>query len=206
MSMELHEEYFRRCRLGCPCVRYIDKSTLILRAKDVKNVEHPWLHIAIDTRPDGNHPNYYQFVVSASPVIYASPDFSHFSCHHTKQITDQRWEWDNYEGNLLAWVDQYKDNYTAIKSSEAVFVSWEMFCTSYDAWMANFLPDRILDCVCETFIRDTIEDRISAIKLVEDFVKDRFERVYVTWKNIKQTIENKHYADWLAEIINQQRS
>lgn len=200
--MELHEEYFIRKGLDCPCVRYADKSTLILRAKDLSNAEHPWLHLSINTMSDGNHPNYYHFVVSASPVIYASPDLSHFSYHNAKQLTEQRWEWDNYEANLLAWVDQHKDSYTAIQSSEAIFVSWEMFCTNYDAWSANFLPARILDVVYETFESDTAEKRMAAIRVVEEFVKERFERVYVTWKNIKQTIENKHYADWLATIVN----
>lgn len=198
--MDLHEEYFQRRNLDCPVIKYNDKSILILRAKEPGSV-NPWLHISIDSLPENNHPNYYQFLVMASPVVYASADFSHFSFHHAKEVARERWEWDNYENNLLAWIDQHKNTYEAIPSSEAIHVSWEMFCTCFDSWIANWLPYRFLDQIHETFYGEK-EKRRKHIQEVETHIKENYERVYVTWKNLRQTIESKNYADWLAQIVN----
>lgn len=202
MGLELHEEYFIRRQLKCPCVKFTERSTLILQAKDPKAVDNPWLHVSIEQKDEPNHPHFYEFVVSASPVVYSSPDFNHLTYQHSKEIVRQRWEWDNYEANLLAWMSQHSDAYRAIYSTEAVLVSWEMFCSNYDCWMANFLPLRVLDMIYETFTPLEVVQKLQLIRGVEDFIREKFERVYMTWRGIKQFTENKQYADWMAVIVN----
>lgn len=197
--MDLHEEYYSRKKLACPLVKHVERATMILKATD-KDCEWGWLHISISFTGDGQHPGQYQFVVSANPVIYSTPDFNHFS-HHSKVLSEQRWEWDQYEPELLKWAQAQKGKYRAIDSQDAVFVAWEMFVSNYDAWMANFLTFRIQEKIFQT-LKGQRAVRLGAMKETEEYIRERYERVYICWKNIKGAIEQKNYADWLAKVVN----
>jgi len=199
--MDLQEEYIRRRKVSTPVVRYVEKASLILRAKEGKQVPTNLLHLSIDYRQDTNHPSSYQFVVSANPVIYSTVDFSNFAYQHTKILLDQKWEWDQYESNLLAWVATNAESYVAIPSSEAVLVSCQLFLTNHDSWFANFMPCRVIDQLVYTLTGETAS-KISYINHVEEWLKSKYERVYACWKNIRQSLDNRNYADWLADIVN----
>jgi len=197
--MDLHEEYWSRRKVAAPLVKYPDRANMILKALD-KNNEWGWLHVSINFTGDGQHPGQYQFVVSANPIIYSTPDFNHFS-NHSKVISENRWEWDQLEPEVIKWAQSQKGKYQAVDSQDAIFVAWEMFVSNYDAWMANFLTFRVQDKIFHT-LKGQRTTRLAAIKEVENYIKDRYERVYICWKNIKGAIEQKTYADWLAKIVN----
>lgn len=199
--MDLQEEYILRRKIPAHFIKYVDRASLILRAKDGVKPEWNWLHVSIDCKQESNHPAHYQFVVAANPVIYASPDFSHFSYHHTKVLQEQRWEWDQYEASLTDWAMKNAQNYVAVPSSEAVFVSWEMFLANYDSWLANFLPYRVIDWVAGSLKGDK-DSRLENIREVEEWIKEKYERVFMCWRNIRQNLDQKSYADWLADVIN----
>ncbi len=199
--MEIHEEYITRRKVKSPLIRFVDRANLILKSRK-KDGEWGWLHVNILSEGDANHPLKFNFVVSANPTLYTTEDFKHFS-NHSKVLKEYKWEWDQYEPGLLIWAKENAGNYVAITSVEAVFVAWEMFVTNYDAWLANFLPNRFQEHVYLSLIEESDRAlRINAMKEVEDYMRDKFERVYSQWKNIKGAIEQKNYADWLAQIIN----
>jgi len=200
--MDLHEEYVHRRKVKAPLIKYVDRANLILKSKDKGN-EWAWLHVNIASAGDNNHPQKFSFVVSANPTLYTTSDFQHFS-NHSKVLKEHSWEWDQYEPGLLEWAKEHAGKYMAITSCDAVFVAWEMFATNYDTWIAHFLPFRMQENVYVS-LNDTDEvrtARISAIKEVEDYIKEKYERVYSCWKNIKGAIEQKNYADWLAKVVN----
>lgn len=206
--MDLQEEYFRRKTVPAHLIKYPERANLILRAKETwegrKNSKPDWnwLHVSIDLRQEANHPAQFQFVVAANPVIYASADFSHFSYQNTKIITDSRFEWDQYEGGIIQWAKQHAPDYVAVPSSEAIFVSWEMFLANYDSWIASFLPTRVIDWLSQSLSGDKVDVRLEAIKFVEEWIREKYERVYSCWKNIRQQLDQKNYADWLAVVVN----
>jgi hypothetical protein len=206
--MDLQEEYFRRKTVPAHLIKYPERANLILRAKETwegRNGVKPewnWLHVSIDLRQEPNHPAQFQFVVAANPVIYASADFSHFSYQNTKIITDSRFEWDQYENSVLQWAKQHATQYVAVPSSEAIFVSWEMFLANYDSWIANFLPYRVIDWLSESLHNEDVDSRLEAIRSVEEWIREKYERVHACWRNIRQQLDQKNYADWFAEVIN----
>jgi hypothetical protein len=200
--MDLQEEYFARKRPPARIIRYVDKGSLILRAKEGAKPEWEWLHVSIETKSEPNHPAHYQFLVAANPVIYASADFSHFSYHNTHVVKDEKWEWDQYEKNLVDWAKTLSDKYVAIQSSEAIFVSWGMFMSNYDSWVANFLPYRVIDWLATSLRNGNQETRLNAISEVETWIRDKYDRVFSCWRNIRQNLDQKNYADWLADVIN----
>lgn len=202
--MEIHEEYIQRRKVKAPCIKYVDRANLILKSRQ-KDGEWAWLHVNIAQAGDANHPQKFSFVVSANPTLYTTQDFQHFS-NHSKVLKEQTWEWEEYEPGLCAWAKEHAGKYVAITSCDAVFVAWEMFATNYDTWIAHFLPFRIQE---QVFLSLNDKDgeqcrpvRLAAIKEVEDYIKEKFERVYLCWKNIKGAIEQKNYADWLAKVVN----
>jgi hypothetical protein len=197
--MELHEEYIARRKIKAPCIKYVDRANLILRSQ-VKDCEWAWLHVSISSNADQNHPNKYTFVVSANPTLYSTPDFNHFT-QHAKVLKEQVWEWEQYESGLVEFAKEYAGKYVAITSQDAVFVAWQMFVTNYDAWIAHFLPFRLQESVYQSLVGER-KNRFMAIKEIEDYIKEKFERVFICWRNIKSTIEQKNYADWLAKVVN----
>lgn len=199
--MDLHEEYILRRKVKAPCIKYVDRANLILKSKG--DSEWAWLHVNIASSGDANHPQKFNFVVSANPSLYTTNDFQHFS-NHSKVLKEQQWEWDQYEPGLIEWAKEHSGKYQAVTSHDAIFVAWEMFATNYDAWMTHFLPYRMQEQVYLSFATspDLYTKKVMAIKEVEDFMKDKFERVYLCWKNIRGAIEQKNYADWLAKVIN----
>lgn len=199
--MDLQEEYFGRKKVPAFLIKYADRASLILRAKPGANVEWNWIQVSINSRADGNHPNVYHFVVSANPVIYASADFSHFSYNVTKELLNIRWEWEDYENNLLNWAKKQRENYVAVTGEEAVFVSWEMFLVNYDSWLANFLPNRVIDWICDSLVGDKAS-RLASIVEVEKWISSRYDKIYACWQGIKQNIDNRCYADWLGAVVN----
>lgn len=199
--MDLQEEYFSRRKVPAHLIRYVDKGNLILRAKGA-DVEWAWLQVSIDSKTEGNHPINYHFVVSANPVIYASADFSSFSYHHTKVVFEQRWEWDQYESGVAEWAAKFAKKYTAIPSSEAIFVSWQMFLANYDSWLANFLPYRVIDWLANSLAGTDVESRLTSIQDVERWISEKYERVFTCWRNIRQSLDSRNYSDWLANVVN----
>jgi hypothetical protein len=202
--MDLQEEYFRRKKVPADLIRYVDRANLILRAKNGSGPgksEWNWLHLTIEVRNENNHPAQYQFVVAANPVIYASPDFSHFSYHHTKVVSEFRWEWDQYESGLADWINKHAKDYVAVPSSEAVFVSWEMFLANYDSWLANFLPYRVIDWLAGS-LTGSKEERLNCIQRVETWIAEKYDKVHACWKNIRNNLDQRNYADWLADVVN----
>lgn len=200
--MDLQEEYYVRRKVPAHLVKYVSRASLIMKAKEEAKLDWNWLHISIDMKQEPNHPAYYQFVVAANPVIYASADFSHFSYHHTKVLSDARWEWDQYEVNVRQWADEIARTYVAVPSHEAVFVSWEMFLANYDAWLANFLPYRVIDHLAGSLESTDTDSRIRCIGYVENWIREKYERVYACWRNIRQQLDHNTYADWLAAMVN----
>lgn len=200
--MELHEEYLKRRRVKAPCVKYVDRANLILRSK-TKESEWAWLHVAINSNADPAHPLKYTFVVSANPTLYSTPDMNHIS-QHSKILKEQTWEWDQYEAGLVEFAKEHAGKYKAITSQDAVYVAWEMFITNYDAWLSHFLPIRMQESVYKSLCPsvDSRTSRLQAIKDVEEFIRDKYERVHLCWKNIKTSIDQRHYADWLAKVVN----
>jgi hypothetical protein len=196
--MDLHEEYWTRKGVKAPLVKHVERANLILKSKGKS--EWAWLHVTITSNNDANHPLKYTFVVSANPTLYSTPDFNHFS-HHSKVLKEHVWEWEQYEPCLVDWAREHAVEYKAIPSADAVLVAWEMFVTNYDHWMAHFLPLRMQENVYITLL-DERPDKLKAIKEVEDFIKDKYERVFLCWKNIKSAIDQKNYADWFAKIVN----
>lgn len=199
--MDLQEEYFTRRKVPAQLIKYVDKGNLILRSKNSAE-EWTWLQVSIDAKTEGNHPVHYHFVVSANPVIYASADFSNFSYHHTKVLYEQRWEWDQYETGLMDWASKFSKNYAAIPSAEAIFVSWQMFLANYDSWLANFLPYRVIDWVANSLAGPDTESRLASIRNVEQWIAEKYDRVFACWRNIRQNLDNRNYSDWLANIVN----
>lgn len=199
--MDLHQEYWDRKKVKAPMIRFVDRGNLILKAKGKS--EWAWLHINITSNQDVTHPMKYSFVVSANPQLYATSDMSHFA-QQSKVVKEHVWEWEQYEIGLVEWAKEHAPNYKAITSQDAVFVAWEIFITNYDAWIANFLPYRIQDGIYRTVCENnSMTQRLEDIKLVEDHLREKYERVFLCWKNIKGAIEHKNYADWLAKIINE---
>jgi len=201
--MELHEEYLKRRRVKAPCIKYVDRANLILKAK-TKDSEWAWLHINITSNGDQQHPLKYTFVVSANPTLYSTPDLNHFS-QHSKVLKEHTWEWDQYEEGLVGFAREHAGKYVAITSQDAVYVAWEMFVTNYDAWLAHFLPVRMQESVYQSLALPSGDGRSSkmvAIKEIEEFIREKYERVHMCWKNIKGAIEQKNYADWLAKVVN----
>lgn len=199
--MDLHEEYWRRKQVNAPMIKHVERANLILRSKGKS--EWGWLHVNVTSTPlDPLHPVKYTFVVSANPELYATPDMNHLA-HQSKVIKEQQWEWEQYEPGLIEWAKEHAVNYRAITSKDALEVAWEIFITNYDRWIAHFLPYRMQDVIYLTVSDDVKpEVRQAAIKDVEDYLRDKYERVFVGWKNIKGAIEQKNYADWLAKIVN----
>jgi len=207
--MELHEEYLTRRGVKAPCIKYVDKANLILRAKG-QGSEWSWLHVNITSNGDTAHPQKYTFVVSANPTLYSTAEMNHFS-QHSKVIDEQTWEWEQYESGLVKFCKDNAKNYTAIFSRDAVFVAWEMFVTNYDSWIAHFLPYRVQENVYTSLSLDVSEHapmparaaKYQAIKSVEDILREKFDKVHLSWKNIKAAVEQKNYADWLAKVVNE---
>lgn len=203
--MDLQEEYFSRRAVRAHLVKFVDRGNLILRAKNNgKKPEWNWLHVTIQYQPDAQHPGHYIFTVAANPVIYASADFTHFTQHHTKVLKEDKFEWEQYEDGILKWAEKNASHYDAVPSSEAIFVSWELFLSNYDTWVAAFLPIRVTDWLCASLEEKDSEKKLDYIKKVEEWIHGKYERVYVCWKNIRQNLEQKNYADWLATIVNNQ--
>lgn len=204
--MELHEEYLKRRGVKAPCIKYVDRANLILKSRD-KDSEWAWLHVNITSNGDAAHPMKYTFVVSANPTLYSTPDFNHFT-NHAKVLKEHVWEWEQYEAGLVAFAKEHAGKYVAITSADAVFVAWQMFMTNYDAWIAHFLPYRLQESVYQSIAGNggTVEGqraaRSAAIREVEDFIKEKYDRVFACWRNIKSAIEQKNYADWLAKVVN----
>jgi len=202
--MDLQEEYVARRKVNASVIKYVDRANLILKSKS-KDGEWAWLHVNIAAAGDNNHPQKFNFVVSANPTLYTTQDFQHFT-NHSKVLKEHTWEWDQYEHGLLEWVKEHAGKYVAITSCDAVFVAWEMFTTNYDTWIANFLPYRIQEQVFVSLNDEKAEltrpQRIAAIRDVEEFIKEKYERVFLSWRNIKGAIEQKNYADWLAKVVN----
>lgn len=201
--MDLQEEYFTRRAVRGHMVKFSDRGTLILKARDglAKKPEWSWLHITLTSHADGAHPQHYNFQVAANPVIYASTDFSHFTYHHSKVLSDVKYEFDAFEQGILDWCAKTSQQYTAILSTDAVFVSWEMFCQNYDSWLANFLTWRMTEILSQT-LTGTKESRLKHIQEVENWIREKHERVHLCWKNIRANLEEKNYADWLGIIVN----
>jgi hypothetical protein len=198
--MNLHEEYWKRKKVKAPLVQYVDRANLILRAKGKS--EWGWLHVNVASIVDGQHPTKYNFVVSANPSLYATSDMNHFS-QQSKMIQEYTWEWEGYEPGLIEWSKKHAGLYHAVTSQDAILVAWEIFITNYDSWIAHFMPFRMQDTVYRAVSDETpLTDKLAAIKDVEDYLREKYERVFVYWKNIKGAIEQKNYADWLAKIVN----
>lgn len=199
--MDLHEEYIQRRKVKAPIIKYVDRANLILRSKNKDN-EWAWLHINIASNGDQQHPMKFTFVVSANPTLYTTQDFQHFS-NNSKVLKEQTWEWEEYEVGLISWAKEHAGKYSAISSNDAVFVAWEMFITNYDTWMAHFLPLRLQEQLYNSLNeKDSKAQRIASIKDVEAFINEKYERVYLCWKNIKTAIDQKNYADWFAKVVN----
>jgi hypothetical protein len=196
--MELHEEYWSRRKLKAPLIKYVDRGNLILKARG--KAEYGWLHVHISSNNDGQHPVKYGFTVSANPTLYSTPDMGQVA-HHSKIIKELTWEWEQYESGLLDWVKENAKKYEAIPSQDAALVSWEMFLVNYDLWLANFLPYRMLEEVYRS-LNGSRDERMAAVKATEDYIKERYDRVFACWKNIRGAIEQKNYADWLCKVVN----
>jgi len=203
--MELHEEYLTRRCVKAHCIKYVDRANLILKSKDSSDQQWAWLHVAISSNGDTSHPLKYTFVISANPTLYSTSDMNHIS-QHSKVLKEHTWEWDQYESGLLNFAKEHCNDYIAITSEDAIFVAWEMFVTNYDAWIAHFLPFRMQDGIYQSFSADNRAEKILAIREIEDYIKSKYERVYICWRSIKSAIEQKNYADWLAKIINEIRA
>lgn len=197
--MDLVDEYFVRHKASIPFVKYADKSQLILQHKDKKP---GWINVDITSKNEPNHPAFYNFSVFGSPVIYTTPDFNHFSQHHEKLITEQRWEWDQYETNLVEWARQISVSHRAVRSNDAVVVCWQMFLINYDSWLANFVPCRLLPTVHKSIFSESAVEKLAAIKKVELWLNDRHDRVCTAWSMMRRQLDAKNYADWLADLVN----
>lgn len=200
--MDLIEEYANRHKITGPYVKYPDKAQLILRARPGKQVDYNWINVTIECRNEGARPNQYQMVVVGNPVVYATPDFSHFSYHHEKVLSDNRWDWDGYESGVVDWSKTIAANYQAVPSLDAMPMCWTMFAVTYDGWFANFMPTRLYDAMHASIMSDTHKDRIDAILLIEEWLKQRQDKVYGAWQTIRRQLESKGYADWLVNLVN----
>lgn len=197
--MDLQEEYFVRKSVPAHLIRYPERATLFLKSK--KPVENNWIQLSVDFHSEPNHPPKYHFTITANPVIYSSQDFGQISFSNSKVITDEFWEWDAYEQNILNWVKKLSSDYDAILSEEAFFTSWEMFLQNTDSWIANFLPARIIDQVADSLHGETAT-RMKAIEQVERWIQTKYSRIWECWSNIRHGVEKAFYADWLAKVVN----
>lgn len=196
--MDLQEEYYIRKNVQANLVKYVlDRASVTLKPKSGTG----WLTFNILFTAENNHPPQYRVTLQSCPTVNATSDFSHFSFHHSKTIFDQVWEWDEYENKIRELAKSYSEKYTAIYSEDATFIFWEMFLSHYDSWFANFMPLRLLESLALT-LEGKSSDKMEAIAKVETWISEKYERVFNCWKTIRQNIDDKTYANWLANIIN----
>lgn len=198
--MDLHEEYLNRRRISSPVVKYVERGSIILRKKsDGKN---QWVHATIQHQTEPHHPPYYRFVEAVDPVIYATSDMSNFSLHNSNVIKDEKWEWDDYEKNIIEWAKERSKEYRAVSNIEARYAMWSLFVVSFDEWFANKLPIGMIGVLCDTLNDEDIEKSIEFIKQMENWLQRNNERVLVSWKNVSGRLDDRNYAEWLARIVN----
>lgn len=196
--MELVEEYLFRHKIIEPVVRYPEKAQLLLTARIEKN-PYRWLHLEIDFKQEQNKPPYFFFRVAANPTVYSTFDFSYSGCHHEKVLADNTWSWDEFEINLREWCKSWGKNYSAIELKNAIPICWKMFVINNDRWLANNLPLKMIWDLHASLFSERISDSIMKI---EEWLRERNERVYNSWRSIKKSFDTDSYADWLVEIIN----
>jgi hypothetical protein len=204
-SMDLQEEYFVRREVKSHLIKHVERGVLLLKARpdcSGKKPEHNLVQLNITSQSDANHPNWYRFQMFADPIIVTNQDFSQLSMQPQKAILEYKWEWDQYEDSLLAWSAEHSGRYIAIPSAEAIFISWLMFCTHYDSWISSFMPWRVIDVLEMTLIGER-DDKLKHIAQVETWIREKHERVFNCWKNVKNNFEQKNYVDWFAKVVNE---
>lgn len=199
--MDLIDEYALRTNLDRPIIKYADKATLALRSRksihDLPPGKPQWLSFSLDTRIEPNRPPFFHMLVTGNPTFYATPDFSHCTYQHEQVLIEDTVEFDDYESKIGGWADSIKKDYVAVKSNDAIGMCWQMYCANYDRWFANFLPHRMIKILCES-----ISGQNQAIFEIEQWMRQRHEKVFSSWVAVKKTLDNNHYADWLAEVVN----
>ena len=196
--MRLHEEYHKRKKYDFPILKFVDKGSVILHAKEGHKVDHEWLHVSIDYRVENNRAPYFSVWISTTNIVYGTADFSNFTNGGGKIILEEKWEWETYEDNIIKLVNQYSKNYKAIFNKEAIAISWHSFIASNQDWFVNNLPWKFVDILADSL---SLEDKSSSIKFVESFIKEKSEKVFLYWKTAKGTLDTKNYSDWFVDIF-----
>lgn len=199
--MDLIDEYALRTKLNRPILKYVDKATLILRSRksihDLPLGKPQWISFSVETRVEPNRPPFFYMLVTGNPVFYTTPDFSHCTYQHEQVLSEHNMEFDEYHSKISVWAESVKKDYVAVKSEDAIGMCWQMYCVNYDRWFANFLPHRMIKVLCES-----ISGQNQAIAEVEQWMRQRHEKIFSSWITIKKSLDNTHYADWLADIVN----
>lgn len=192
--MDPQQEYFSRRKIK-GLVRYQEYANVMLSSNG------ELYNLTIQKMAEANHPAQFYIQLAAAPVIYASADFNHVSTSlAAKSFFEEKWEWDVYEKNLVNWIGKNKGKYKPIKSEDALMFCWTSFLRSYDLWIAHFVPIKVLSQIASSLSGDK-KIQAESVKTVENWLKERHEKIATCWKNIKSKVDSKNYADWLADLF-----
>lgn len=199
--MELHEEYIIRRQLRTPIVKHMQRGTVMLRAIPGTLTEWQWLNLNVLYQQEGYHPGKYSIDLYANPVVYVTGDFTRVMMGFSHTIYQGRLEWEEYEPWLSEWGSRQRSYYQAITREEAVVFWWQSFLANFDAWLASFLPNRMIDRLSHSFTGE-LDKRLLAIQDIQDWLEPRYSVLANGWRNLSQNFDAKFYADWLVRLIN----
>lgn len=194
--MHLQEEYFKRRNVKAPLFKF-SNGILFLKSKDPNGGS---LFVSISENPDQHNPGRFLFVVSASAHSFVNDPYGNI--HGKKNIVEENIFWEGFENRLLSFTEEYSKTHRAVVSSEAISVLWHNYLIGIDTWLATYLTNEMTDILELTLIEEDIAKQIQHIKKIEDWLKEKFESIWQSWRQVKKTVDSSSYADWLAHIVN----
>lgn len=196
--MRLSEEYFLRNNISdVPIVKHCAVSSLILKDKDpFYNSNWVFLNIKYEHHPHRPGTYQLQFKYPIHDGFIKETIFKKFPLIYYK--------WHEYEDSILD-LSNHINGTPILGEKEVILSAWEMFVFTYDSWFA-IQSNEIKKILFEILDKDNLIDvRYENFQQIILFLSNNYISVFRIWKyEIYNYIQN--YADWLAVIINKQKS
>lgn len=193
--MRLHEEYIARHDLSVSVVRYDKRSTVFLKSKSKRMCE--WRILAISWKECDWHPGCFD-------ARYTHPRHDGYKDVLLRDVFSPRQlHWDEYEDYLVKFVEEMREEYTAVPSEDKYFVAWQFFLVMYDSALSVLGPDFIYIAGKSLAPDVSLKKRNNLVEEGKSYLKLCSPNMYDAL--IQQVVPlTTHYAEWLVKLINEE--
>jgi hypothetical protein len=197
IGVDLREEYFLRHKIKSPIIKYNTTGNLLLKFP-AKSIDVKWRIMSINVfNKEGDAGRFdmrFYLPIHNNNSILKLCVFD--------EIKDQFF-WEDYEEKLVNRCKSFhlQKVIPITDSKELELACWEILLYSHDSWVAE-LPVFIQDKLHRVLFNghEELSEALSILQNIEN------KMLIKGWNSIKQYVDPKTYATWIAHLIGGDRN